>query len=352
MSASDDTIAGSPRYPTSPPDSDPRWACNSPKFAATEKVIELDLKSSITSEEDAHQNYCNLKLPEDKEEQNTISIVSSLRTELEKAHARIADLEAKQRAQKKKMGEKLAKEKATWRSRKHDHKVKHIIEVMQGDIDREKKKRQGTETKNAKLVSELAEFQLITDKLLQERQIERKDRALAEASCCHFVKEIVEYKNEIQTLKIDLMITRQEVEKEKMVLQTAEVWREERVKMKLIDTKLTLEEKYAQLRDLIAELQVFLAAGSDTASVREAELLKQRVDAAITEEIKFSYQPPPASEDVYAVFEEVRSLEETAERDMKACREWFHQIGNALGKVCSASGTKDYTLFDSYYRLF
>jgi hypothetical protein len=50
------------------------------------------------------------------------------------------------------------------------------------------------------------------------------------------------------------------LEEERRMLQMAEVWREERVQMKLSDAKLALEHKYSQLNRLQAEMEELLSS--------------------------------------------------------------------------------------------
>ncbi|THU54300.1 hypothetical protein C4D60_Mb10t23620 [Musa balbisiana] len=294
------------------------------KSSAMEKATKWDPGSSMTTEE-VYRFYRHLKLLEDQE-LNTVSTVSSLRTELERARARISELERERKLAKKKLDQflnRLAEEKESWRSREHE-KFRAIIEGMKADLGKERKKRQRTEIIHGKLVSELAEAKLTAKQLLQDYEKERKARELVEEVCDELAKEIGEDKAEIESLKMEAMKIQEEAEDEKKMLQMAEVWREERVQMKLIDAKLTLEEKYSELRDLKAELEAFLAArmtkDSDFASMKEAELLKGKADLVNIEVIKeFSYQPPLASEDIYAVIEELQPRQETNARDIKPC---------------------------------
>ncbi|CAL9090708.1 unnamed protein product, partial [Musa acuminata var. zebrina] len=312
--------------------------------AEMEKATKWDPGSSMTLEE-VYRFYNHLKVVE-HEDVNTVSIVSSLCTELEKAHARISELETERRSAKKKLDQflkSLADEKASWQSREHE-KVQAIIEAMKADLDRERKRRQRIEIVHTKLVNELAETKLAAKQLLQDYKKECKARELVEEVCDELTKEIGEDKAEIESLKMEALNIREQVEEEKRMLQMAEVWREERVQMKLIDAKLTLEEKYSQLRDLKAELEAFLAArmdaDMDVALRREAELLKEKANSVTVEEIKeFSYQPPPASEDIYAVFEEPQPRQETNEIDIQLC--CGHSPRSYASKVNTASPETD-----------
>ncbi|URE10268.1 hypothetical protein MUK42_37072 [Musa troglodytarum] len=302
--------------------------------SAMEKATKWDPGNLMTSEE-VYRFYSHLKLLEDQE-LNTVSICS----------CRINELENERRSAKKKLDQflkRLAEEKASWRSREHE-KVRAIIEGIKADLDRERKKRQKIEIVHNKLVNELAEAKLTAKRLLQDYEKECKSRELVEEVCDELAKEIGEDKTEIESLRMETLKIQEEVEEEKRMLQMAEVWREERVQMKLIDAKLMLEEKYSQLRDLIMELEAFLAAETtddlDVALMRKAELLKEKANSVNIDEIKeLSYQPPPASEDIYAVFEELQPAQETNERYIQPCG--GHSPRSHASKIDTASPETD-----------
>ncbi|KAK6132943.1 hypothetical protein DH2020_033327 [Rehmannia glutinosa] len=188
-------------------------------------------------------------------EQVPLTVISALEAELEQARARINELETERRSSKKKIEQflrKLSEERAAWRSREHE-KVRAIIDDMKSDLSREKKNRQRLEIVNSKLVNELSDAKVSAKRYLQEYEKERKARELIEE-------------------------LREEVEDERKMLQMAEVWREERVQMKLVDAKVMLEDKYAQMKILIEGLESFLnsrSSFSDSEEIKKAEFLKQ-----------------------------------------------------------------------------
>ena len=129
---------------------------------------------------------------------------------------------------------------------------------------------------NSKLVNELADAKCTAKRYIQDYDKERKARELIEEVCDELAKEIGEDKAEVEALKRESMKLREELEDERKMLQMAEVWREERVQMKLVDAKVALENKYSQMNKLVAELETFLRSSSATPDVKEmieAELL-------------------------------------------------------------------------------
>ncbi|CAM0954779.1 unnamed protein product [Alopecurus aequalis] len=252
--------------------------------------------------------------------------VSALKAELMQARSRIHELEAESRSAKKRLDHMLrglSEEKATWRSREHD-KVRDIFDGVKEGLNRERKNRQRAEMMNSKLASELSELKSVAKRYLQDYEKERKARELMEEVCDELAKEIAEDKAEVEALKSESMKMRDEVEEEKKMLQMAEVWREERVQMKLVDAKLTLDSKYSQLSDLQSEIEAFLRShrgnNVDKETVRDAERLKEAICSMKFHDIKeFSYKPPPASEDIFAVFEELRQRDDTSEKEIGQC---------------------------------
>ncbi|KAB2096006.1 hypothetical protein ES319_A01G080600v1 [Gossypium barbadense] len=252
---------------------------------------------------------------------SAVSIVSALEAELEQARAHIEELETERRSSKKKLEHflrKVSEERAAWRSREHE-KIRAFVDDVKADLNQEKKKRQRLENVNSKLVNELAAAKLSAKQYMQDYEKERKARELIEEVCDELAKEIGEDKAELEAIKRDSMKLREEVDEERKMLQMAEVWREERVQMKLIDAKVALEERYSQMNKLIADLETFLRSRTgnlDTKDMQEAESLRQAADSVNVKEIKeFTYEPANP-DDIFAVFEDV-AFGEANEREIE-----------------------------------
>ncbi|TYI96635.1 hypothetical protein E1A91_D01G087400v1 [Gossypium mustelinum] len=252
---------------------------------------------------------------------SAVSIVSALEAELEQARAYIEELETERRSSKKKLEHflrKVSEERAAWRSREHE-KIRAFVDDVKADLNREKKKRQRLEIVNSKLVNELAAAKLSAKQYMQDYEKERKARELIEEVCDELAKEIGEDKAEVEAIKRDSMKLREEVDEERKMLQMAEVWREERVQMKLIDAKVALEERYSQMNKLIADLETFLRSRTgnlDTKDMQEAESLREAAESVNVKEIKeFTYEPANP-DDIFAVFEDV-AFGEANEREIE-----------------------------------
>ncbi|XP_038897756.1 uncharacterized protein LOC120085688 [Benincasa hispida] len=250
-----------------------------------------------------------------------VSVISSLEAELKQARVRILELETERHVSKKKLESFLRKvdeEKAVWRMREHE-KVRVFIESIRTELNHERKNRRRVEHFNSKLVRELADAKSLVKQLMQDYEEERKERVLIEQVCEELAKEIGDDKAEIEASKRESARLREEVEGERKMLQLAEVWREERVQMKLVDAKVAVEEKYSQMNRLVADLENFLrlrGAISDIKEMKEAVILGKTASAVDIQDIKqLSYQHPKP-DDIFSIFEEV-NFDENHEREVK-----------------------------------
>jgi hypothetical protein len=159
-------------------------------------------------------------------------------------------------------------------TRRDKKEIYDKIDSMKQNLILERENRLKFEKTNAKLLAELKEAQSSAQKYFKGYEKERKTREEVEEVCEDLVKEIEHEKADIETLKNQSLMMREEVEEERRMLQIAEVWREERVQMKLVDAKIALESKYSQLSHLESEIEAFLRThNADIPSVRRAESL-------------------------------------------------------------------------------
>ncbi|VYS58013.1 unnamed protein product [Arabidopsis thaliana] len=273
----------------------------------------------LDTRDDVHQIYSNVKW--NNQQVNDVSLASSIELKLQEARACIKDLESEKRSQKKKLEQflkKVSEERAAWRSREHE-KVRAIIDDMKADMNQEKKTRQRLEIVNSKLVNELADSKLAVKRYMHDYQQERKARELIEEVCDELAKEIEEDKAEIEALKSESMNLREEVDDERRMLQMAEVWREERVQMKLIDAKVTLENKYSQMNKLVGDMEAFLSSKNTTGvkEVKVAELLRETAASVdnIQEIKEFTYEPSKP-DDILMLFEQM-NMGENPDREIE-----------------------------------
>ena len=288
-----------------------------------------------------------------------VSVISSLEAELKQARVRILELETERHGSKKKLESFLRKvdeEKTVWRMREHE-KVRVFIESIRTELNHEKKNRRRVEHFNSKLVHELADAKSLVKKLMQDYEEERKERVLIEQVCEELAKEIGDDKAEIEASKRESALFREEMEEERKMLQLAEVWREERVQMKLVDAKVAVEEKYSQMNKLVADLENFLrsrgAAISDVKEMQEAVLLEQAASAMNIQDIQHLSYQPSKPDDIFSIFEEV-NFGENHEREVKPYSSYspateISKVGTASPDVNVDSGKRvDDTLMAAF----
>lgn len=225
------------------------------------------------------------------EEQHSagLNLTTALHGELVQAQSRVRELEQPKRSARREeegLTKKFAEEKLAWKV-KEKERIKAAVQPLKKELEEEQAARQKLENVNRKLTKELAEAQTATAKVLQELANERKARQLIEGVCHKLAQETGENKSEVDEMKTHLQKVREEFEEERRMLQHAEVWREERVQMKMSEARLVLEEKSAALDVMRGELESFLRSKhdnpngmtSDDVTFREAQILHNVLDA-------------------------------------------------------------------------
>lgn len=238
-----------------------------------------------------------------------------LEAELEKARAEISDLEEEKRVMRKKVErflKKVAEEKASWKSR-----AREAIVALKEDAKAERNHRRQLEAANGKLLKEVADAKASAKQAAQSYEMERKAREMMEEACEELTKEVEEDQAEVELLRRECLGMREEMEEERRMLQMAEVWREERVQMKLSDAKAALEHKYSQLNRLQAEMESFLrkdgkSVDASSSALREARMIGEAASSVRLRGVKeLSHQNPHSPEEVDRVFQHFCRKEES-----------------------------------------
>jgi hypothetical protein len=250
--------------------------------------------TSVTTMSDLLKVLSRIRILEEQHN-STLSTASALRMQLDNANARVQELELAQDAAHEEIEalmKKLAKVKSSWRT--EQNKFKSAVQALKEEVEDEQKARSQIEVANGKMTKELMDAKMAVTNMVEELARERKARELMEDVCDELAREIAEDKAEVEDLKQDSIKMHEELEEERRMLQLAEVWREERVQMKLSEAKLSLEEKGAALDVLCSELQTFLWAGrcwNRADFIQEAEVLYNVVTAIHPRGIIASYPP-------------------------------------------------------------
>lgn len=197
----------------------------------------------------------------EEQHSSSISLVSALRQQLDQARIQVDQLIREQRSNRNDMNylmKQFAEEKAAWKSKERD-RIHDALASMAGEIEVEKKLRRQTERLNKKLGKELADMKVSLSKATKELECEKRAREILEQVCDELARGIGEDRAEVEELKRESAKAWQEVEKEREMLQVADVLREERVQMKLSEAKYHFEEKNAAVEKLKNELEGFLS---------------------------------------------------------------------------------------------
>ncbi|KAF9672061.1 hypothetical protein SADUNF_Sadunf11G0001400 [Salix dunnii] len=248
--------------------------------------------------------------------ENHVALVPAfaMQAELVQARLRIHELEAKCQSSKKKIKHLMKKlgEERTSSQCSEPQKIRAVIGDFDNQLSKERIKHQKLEILNSKLVNELANVKSSAKQFKKDYDEQKRARKIMEKVCNELANKVAEDKAEAEAFKIESIKIQEEMEEERRMLQMAEVWREERVQMKLIDAKLALEDKYCQMNKLITDLEIFLKsriATLDVMELRTAHSSRQAAKLVDVKDIKeFSYTPPKSS-DMYSIYQELKHLE-------------------------------------------
>ncbi|KAL3576079.1 hypothetical protein D5086_021362 [Populus alba] len=257
--------------------------------------------------------------------ENHVAMVPAfaMHAELVQARLRIHELEANCQSSKKKIKHLLKKlgEERTSSQSSEPQKIRAVIDDLDNQLSRERKKHQKLEILNSKLITELANVKSSAKQFKKDYEEQKRAREVMEKVCNVLASKVAEDKAEVETFKTESIKIQEEMEEERKMLQVAEVWREERVQMKLIDAKLALEDKYCQMNKLIADLEIFLRsriATLDVMELRTAHSIRHAAKLVDVKEIReFSYTPLKSS-DIYSIYQELEQIEAN-EREIEEC---------------------------------
>ncbi|KAI4300526.1 hypothetical protein L6164_033895 [Bauhinia variegata] len=191
---------------------------------------------------------------------SSMSLISALHTELERARLQVNQFIQEQRSDQNEINYLMkcfAEEKAAWKN-KEQQIVEAAIESFARELDVERKLRRRLESLNKKLGRELAETKASLLKVVKELESEKRAREIIEQVCDELARDVGEDKAELEKLTRESAKVCEEVEKEKEIMQLADMLREERAHTKLSEAKYQLEEKNAAVDKLRNQLEAFL----------------------------------------------------------------------------------------------
>lgn len=196
------------------------------------------------------------------EEQHStgLSLVSALNYELDRAYIHVKKLIQEQRTNCSDTDillNRFEEEKVVWKIKEQD-RIRNAITSIASELQIEKRLRRQTERLNKRLGKELAETKESFSRAIKELESEKRTREILEQVSDELARDIGEDRAQVAELKRQSAKVHEEMEKEREMLQLADVLREERVQMKLSEAKYQFEEKNALVDKLRSELEAYL----------------------------------------------------------------------------------------------
>lgn len=250
---------------------------------------------------------------------SSMSLISALHTELERARLQVNQLIHEQRSDQNEINYLMkcfAEEKAAWKSKEQEI-VEAAIESVAGELDVERKLRRRLESLNKKLGRELAETKASLLKVVKELESEKRAREIIEQVCDELARDVGEDKSEIEKqMKVSAKVC-EEIEKEKEMMQLTDMLCEERAQKKLSEAKYQIEEKNAAVDKLRSQLEAFLGSKQIKDKGRSSTHLNDEEIAAYLGRSRFvSHHNEDKEDDEGEVDNGVECEEESAESDM------------------------------------
>ncbi|OIW08475.1 hypothetical protein TanjilG_03151 [Lupinus angustifolius] len=200
-----------------------------------------------------------------EQQSSSMSLILALGSELDRVCHQIDQLIREQDSSQngiEHVMKQFAEERAAWKKRERE-KIHEAIKNVAEELEVEKKLRRQTERLNKKIATEMANVKASHLKLSKELEREKRAKEIMEQTCDELARGIGEDRARVQELKRESAKAQEEVEKEREMLQLADVLREERVQMKLSEAKYQFEEKNAVLEKVRNELEVYMRTKED-----------------------------------------------------------------------------------------
>ncbi|KAL8505141.1 hypothetical protein ACS0TY_016376 [Phlomoides rotata] len=210
---------------------------------------------------------------------SSMSVISALHTELERARLQVNHLIQEQHTDKNEINhlmKRFAEEKLSWKNKEHQA-IEAAIASIASELEVERKLRRRFESLNKKLGNELAETKTSFMKAVKELESEKRAREITEQMCDELARNIDEDRAEVEELKSEAIKVHEEAEKEREMLELADKVRESRAQMKLSEAKHQFEEKNSKIGKLRKQLEVFLGTKRDKDETRGLSLSKSSI---------------------------------------------------------------------------
>ncbi|MCO5599403.1 hypothetical protein L7F22_053506 [Adiantum nelumboides] len=210
--------------------------------------------------------FQRLRIVEDNQSRSNAAI-AKLRLEMEDGSSRIQELEFSHESSLREINSLLQRfgEQMTTSRRKEQEKLRAAFARLREEIEEERNTCRLLKLQNKKLMKELEEASMAAADAGEELDRERQTRELMEEVCNELAREIGEDKVTVEQLKQEQAKSREKVEEELKIMRLAALWKDERVKTKISEAQLELDDKHhmdVPLADLKARVEKFVSTVS------------------------------------------------------------------------------------------
>lgn len=196
------------------------------------------------------------------------AVIAKVRLEMEDASSRIQELEFSHESALREINSLLQRfgEQMTTSRRKEQEKLRSAFLRLREEIEEERNTCRLLKLENKKLMKDLEEANSVAADTGEELDRERQARELMEEVCNELAREIGEDKAEVEQLKQEQAKSREMVEEELKMMRMASLWRDERVRTKISEAQLELDDQHQRdmpLQELKSKIEEFVSTVSE-----------------------------------------------------------------------------------------
>jgi len=204
----------------------------------------------------------------EEQQASNMSVVKTLKTELDRSQARIKELTRDKQMNRQEMQNlitQLTVDKLVRKNKEHG-RIKAAVESVKEELEDERSLRKHSENLHRKLARELSEVKSSFSGCLRNLERERKARILLENLCDEFAKGIRDYEQEVHFLRRSSEKGQVQVKGknnnnlDRLILHISEAWLDERMQMKLAQSDSDLIERNSIVDKLGFDIETFLHA--------------------------------------------------------------------------------------------
>ncbi|XP_065859808.1 uncharacterized protein At5g41620 [Euphorbia lathyris] len=212
----------------------------------------------------------------------SISLLKSLKVELNRSHSQIRELLKEKQSNRQDMDclmLQVAEDKVSRKNKEQDH-VKAVIQSARAELEGERKLRKHSESLHRKLARELTQVKSAFSNALRELERDRKARILLENLCDEFAEGIRDYEQEVRSLRqIPDMDHVGRGKPDRLVLHISEAWLDERMQMRLSKNQQNdVTEKNTIVDKLSLDIETFLRARHSNGSRKSRSFLNEAIN--------------------------------------------------------------------------